>query len=101
MQIINSRLLAIVEEILQESDSQPIIVFQGDTGGPDQTKFIILNVYYLMGEIPPDLYYEITPVNTFRLIFDRYFGSEYGLLPDATYDKDVELMPENNPAYLR
>jgi len=29
-----------------------------------------------------DLYNTITPINTFRVIFDRYFGTNLGLVPD-------------------
>ena len=31
------------------------------------------------------LYPSISPVNTFRLILDRYFGTRLGLLPDRGY----------------
>ena len=27
---------------------------------------------------------DLTPVNTFRLLLDALFGSEYGILPDQT-----------------
>lgn len=31
------------------------------------------------------LYPDITPVNTFRLLFDKYFGTTYGPLPDRIF----------------
>ncbi len=31
------------------------------------------------------LYPTITPVNTFRVVFDGYFGGNYGLLEDTSY----------------
>jgi hypothetical protein len=31
------------------------------------------------------LYQTISPVNTFRVIFDEYFGADLGLLPDESY----------------
>ena len=45
----------------------------------------IFNAYRL----PPDgnklLYDSITPVNSFRLIFNYYFGTDYELLSDRSY----------------
>jgi hypothetical protein len=43
----------------------------------------ILNAYYLPGE-ESRLYPTITPVNTFRIILDAYFGQDYPLLPDVS-----------------
>jgi hypothetical protein len=85
---------------------QPIIVIQGDEGpGPvgwnpntkehyDWTsspqkvmleKFRIFNSYYLPGLEDPGLYENISPVNSFRLIFNKYFGANYPLLPDRSF----------------
>jgi hypothetical protein len=76
-----------VETLLAESATPPIIILQGDHAPWLQTgvgKFLILNAYYLPGH--SDLPYDtMSPVNTFRLIFDTYFGTDYGLLPDTSY----------------
>jgi hypothetical protein len=48
-------------------------------------KLRILNAYYLPGQPPMQPYPTITPVNTFRLILDDYFGANLELLPDRTY----------------
>jgi hypothetical protein len=45
----------------------------------------ILNAYYLPGVDSSQLYDSISPVNTFRLIFNTYFGEDYELLDDRTY----------------
>jgi hypothetical protein len=45
----------------------------------------ILNAYYLPDFDHEQLYDEITPVNTFRVVFNQYFGTEYGLLRDQGY----------------
>jgi hypothetical protein len=100
VQFINNQILEIVTNIIEQSDPKPFIIIQGDTGGSGQTLFTILNAYYLMGEKNPSLYEHITPVNTFRLIFDSYFGSNYGLLPDLTYREDLVLVPEKYPACI-
>jgi hypothetical protein len=93
---------------------QPIIVIQGDEGpGPvgwnpdtkehyDWTtspqkvmleKFRIFNSYYLPGLEETGLYENISPVNSFRLIFNRYFGADYPLLADRSFVFTDELHP--------
>ena len=84
---INKRILAIVDLILKTSPKPPIIVIQGDHGPAPfdviQRRMKNLNAYYF-----PDntegLYPTITPVNTFRVILDKYFGQNYPLLKDRS-----------------
>jgi hypothetical protein len=91
IEFINNRMLEILPEIIENSSLPPIIVLQGDTGSRyDLTE--ILNAYYLRGEQPGALYESISPVNTFRLIFDTYFGSGYGFLEDVTYDNSMQIL---------
>ena len=45
----------------------------------------IFNAYYLPGHALQFLYDSITPVNSFRIIFDHYFGTNLGVLEDKTY----------------
>ena len=83
---LNQRILEIVKNILDESETPPIIVIQSDHSyleGADRVK--ILNAYYLPNGGNEKLYETITPVNTFRLIFDTYFNDEYPLLSDKSY----------------
>ena len=47
--------------------------------------FAILNAYYMPEGKDKYLYPEITPVNTFRVIFNSYFGTEFDMLPDKNY----------------
>jgi hypothetical protein len=61
---------------------------------------MILNAYYLPNGGDQMLYSTITPVNTFRLIFDYYFGGDYGLIEDISYNSkskedtlDYEIIP--------
>jgi len=42
----------------------------------------ILNAYRFPGAGSKSLYPSITPVNSFRLVFDTYFGTSLGLRPD-------------------
>jgi hypothetical protein len=63
----------------------------------------ILNAYFLPGEGAAGLYPSITPVNTFRLIFDVYFGADLELLEDvsdhSTADDffDFTIYPDDRP----
>ena len=61
----------------------------GPTGipgdGVPETRMSILNALYINDRAKGDLYQAITPVNTFRVIFNNYFGTEYPLLEDRSY----------------
>jgi hypothetical protein len=105
---LNKRLLEIVDGILANAEIPPIIIIQGDHGSaatifgavPDPPTityehegYAILNAYYL----PPtcdtsQLSDSITPVNSFRVIFNACFGKNYELLEDhfySTYYTDI------------
>jgi hypothetical protein len=93
---LNKNLLEAVDAILANSATPPIIILQGDHGPWLQTKqkrMWILNAYYLPGQ-NEKLYPSISPVNTFRLIFDSYFGGDYDMLPDTSYFSPVPKLYE-------
>jgi hypothetical protein len=95
----NEQLIPILTYILKNSSTPPIIVIQGDHGfGTD--RFPNLNAYYLPGKGSQKIYPSITPVNTFRIIFDTYFGGTYGLLPDQSFHDvgEGQPVPEIDPA---
>jgi hypothetical protein len=50
----------------------------------------ILNAYYLPEGGGQEIYPEISPVNTFRVVFNRYFGGDLPLLEDRSYFSPVE-----------
>lgn len=97
VQYVNRRMQEVVDAILKKSTSPPIIIIQGDHGPGAfldwqssersclRERIAILNAYYLPGLQIDTLYPEITPVNTFRLIFDAYFHTHLGLLEDHSY----------------
>ena len=88
---LNRQLLAMIDTILSESKTPPIIVLQGDHGPwiqPNPQHFFILNAYYLPDHTD-QLYPQISPVNSFRYIFNTYFGGKYDMLPDITYYSPV------------
>lgn len=104
----NQKMQVAVDEILRKSKNSPIIVIQADEGpylheefegdyGGEETDWTqlgteallihmgIINAYHLPGFGEEVLYETISPVNTFRLIFNLYFGAEYELLEDRSY----------------
>ena len=88
---INSRIKEIVPQIIANSTKPPIIVIQGDHGptvaSRPRSRMSNLNVYFLPGVNAP-VYSTITPVNTFRVIFDAYFGQNLELLDDVSLYSD-------------
>ena len=86
---LNKRIVPIVDAILQNSPIPPIIIIQGDHGARQNVgeygRLGILNAYYLPGGGDQGLYNSISPVNTFRVLFNTYFGQNYELLEDVSY----------------
>lgn len=84
---INARIAAIVDLILQSSPNPPVIVIQGDHGPAPfdvvDRRMKILNAYYFPDD-SEGLYPTITPINTFRVIFNKYFGQNYPMLDDKS-----------------
>lgn len=92
----NKKINQLVDYILANSEKPPIILIQGDHGYlaqaakiPNTTQikksYSNLSAYYLPGMGKDKLYETITPANSFRLIFDHYFGTQLGLLEDISY----------------
>jgi len=94
----NRKILEAIDAILAKSETQPIILLMGDHGPASMFHFDIdspgclwertSNLYALLlpGHQQDGTVYEtITPVNTFRVIFNTYFGTELPLLEDRTY----------------
>jgi hypothetical protein len=76
----------ILKAIIENSAIPPIIVVQGDHSYSQRRQRLnIFNAYYLPDGGSELLYPQITPVNTFRVIFNRYFGGNYEILKDISY----------------
>ncbi len=97
LQYLNSRLEEIIAAILAKPGTPPVIILQADHG-PRSTftwkdpssqgiyeTFSIFNAYCLPGKDYDSLYPGISPVNSFRVLFNLYFGMNYPLMPDESY----------------
>jgi hypothetical protein len=106
---VNDQIKRIVDRLLDvPPEQQPIVVVAGDegpwperyiadrdafdwttaTGDELETKYGILDAFYLPGEAltdAPDTYPTITSWNTFRFVFRRYFDAGWRLLPDRSF----------------
>tara|TARA_Y100001949_G_scaffold115089_1_gene97837 strand:- start:279 stop:1046 length:768 start_codon:yes stop_codon:yes gene_type:complete len=100
LQFVNKKTKEVVDKLLTESDTQPIIVIQSDhgarmgiedwnTAGSDEDlvkrMFNNFDAYYLPGQkknLPDE---PRTPVNTFPIIFNSYFNGEFNLQENRIY----------------
>src|SRR3972149_6041208 len=105
---ISNRMMEIVPKIIAGSTRPPIIVIQGDhrptIPSSPQQRMRNLNVYYLPEANAP-IYSTITPVNTFRIIFNTCFGQYLPLLEDVSYysiyDNPFSFKPVSNSCKVR
>ncbi|MCV0396424.1 MAG: LTA synthase family protein [Rhizobiaceae bacterium] len=99
----NSLIRDFVPALLEEDGPKPVIIIQADEGpfpkryrGGNRSwheatrdeldiKTGILNAFYFPDGDYGDLDPGITSVNTFRVVFDKYFGTKLGRLPDRVY----------------
>jgi hypothetical protein len=98
---LNQKLKSIVEHLLHDSPTPPVILLQGDHGHgrmplhipdvaavtPDRLaeRADVFAAYYLPGALGRIVYDSITPVNVFRVVFHQYFQADLMLLADKTY----------------
>jgi hypothetical protein len=96
---VNKKITRLVDRLLEGPESEdPIIVLQSDEGPGEapgnwakaspkawRKKFPILNAYYLPGVEKAALYPSISPVNTFREVFNLYFDAGLPILPDRSF----------------
>jgi hypothetical protein len=89
---VNSRLVDIVKKIIAKSSVPPVILLQSDhsfsDGGKRARNF---QAYYLPGVTDDMIPDSFSNVNTFRLVFSTYFGGNYPLLSDESYNIDKQF----------
>ena len=97
----NARIRHIVERVL-EGSRDPIVILQADEGpyprlttkipgawasrpdGELRVKYGIFSAFHLPGA-NESIYPTVSPVNAFRIVFNRYFGTRLALLRDESY----------------
>ena len=90
---VSQRITKIAEGLIENSSTPPIIILQGDHGPSHfsaSDRMGILNAYYFP-DVQPEFYSTITPVNTFRLLFNTYFEEDYPLLDDMSYHSTYQV----------
>ncbi len=112
---ITKKVEMLVNELLSKSEVPPVLILQSDTGpnqyiqqpGRELTKeafrkerMKIFNAYFLPDNGKQLLYESITPVNSFRIVFNLYFDTNYDLLEDKSYygwlGRETIVPPEGN-----
>ena len=89
-EFIDTQILPIVNKILVQSEKPPVIILMGDHGPPanlgsPELRMENLDAYFVDQNAKSKLYNSITPVNSFRIVLNEYFGSDYPLLDDVSY----------------
>ncbi len=97
----NGKIRSLLDTLLVDSERPPIVIIQADEGfryntdineekyakdGYMDLHYGILNAYYLPGVDAKDYVYDdITPVNSFRAVFNAYFDTDFEMLKDENY----------------
>jgi hypothetical protein len=95
IEFLNKRMLTFLSDVINHSKTPPIIVLEGDHGLGEEkdlgSRLNNLNAIYFPDQNYSQLYKNISPVNTFRVVFSQYFGEPMQLLADKTYYSPKEL----------
>jgi hypothetical protein len=99
VEFVNAHLLPVIDGILRRYDPAhpPVIIVQGDHGPRSlrrrnntseafyRERFSILNAYLVPPGLDCGLYPSISPVNSFRALFNCLFGTRMEMQPDESY----------------
>jgi hypothetical protein len=105
---LNQAVIGTIDSIIANSERPLVIVIQGDHGDekylnwdePDaqgvHVRTAILNAIYFSDGDYEMLYPTMSPVNTFRIILNKWFGTQYPLLADHSYSHEHSLKTPYN-----
>ncbi len=94
---VSRRILTALDSVMAHSSRPPVVIVQGDHGPGSRLywqslaqtylreRFSILNAYHLPGGDASSLYPAISPINSFRIVLNQYFGTEFQPLADRNY----------------
>lgn len=120
VQYLNTVLPKVIDRILEQSDTPPIIVLQSDHGSASaplhdyavltatktERDFILREgmrnfiAIFLPGEKTAILPDDLTPVNEWRVILNEYFGTSLELLPNKNFFKVYDKQGRNIPGFI-
>jgi hypothetical protein len=92
----NKLIIPVLRTLIEESSVPPIIVLESDHGptgygGAKNRMGNLMAYYFPQKDVSSLAYSTITPVNSFRLVFNTYFGGDYPLLEDVSYFSEQTL----------
>jgi len=102
VEFIDNAITNTLERIIENSSKSPIIILQADHGPASiyisenpsiegvKERTAILNAYYFPEIDENNLYSTISPVNTFRLLFSKYFRKDVSLIEDEVFVSPFE-----------
>jgi hypothetical protein len=94
---LNQAILTPIDKILDETNRPVVIVLQSDHGDGKYLNWDVptaqgvdirsatLSAIYFSDHRYDSLYQSLTTVNTFRIVFNHWFGTQYPLLPDKVF----------------
>ena len=105
LEFTNKKIIELIPKIIANSEVPPIIIIQSDHGVrfditsissdeemlSDEDMMILLRAYnnfsafYFPDENYDEIYDEMTPVNTFRILFNKFFNTDFQILDDEMY----------------
>ena len=95
LEFVNSKFLQMVDTILENSENQPVIIFQADHGSiygdprTDDNRAIHFDsyaAYYLPNSFSMELPQPFTLINSFLLIMNAIFETDYQLRQDRLFE---------------
>ncbi len=102
LEFANKKTIEAIDEILAKTDKPTIIIIQSDHGkrdtdvrNTDEENLAVtlgnFNAFYVPDDMKDSFREPITPVNTFRKLFNSVFGTAYEILDDGVFIEGNEV----------